>query len=59
LDWCVCGPYGIECRQGVSAIDLEPRVLVEKFWNLKDCGAVKSKEKKTVLGRRKNSREDK
>ena len=47
LGWCVCGPYGVNCRQGVSAnfvsIDPEPRFLIEKFWNLEDYGAVKSK----------------
>ena len=49
LGWCVCGPYGANCRQGVSAnfvsIDPEPRFLIEKFWNLEDYGAVKSNEK--------------
>ena len=49
LGWCVCGPYGVNCRQGVSgnfiSIDPEPRFLIEKFWNLEDYGAVKSNEK--------------
>ena len=49
LGWCVCGPYGANCRQGVSAnfvsIDPEPRFLIEKFWNLEDYGTLKSNEK--------------
>ena len=49
LGWCVCGPCGVNCRQGVSgnfiSIDPEPRFPIEKFWNLEDYGAVKSNEK--------------
>ena len=49
LGWCVCGPYGANCRQGVSAnfvsIDPEPRFLIEKLWNLEDYGTLKSNEK--------------
>ena len=49
VGWCVCGSYGANCRQGVSAnfvsIDSEPRFLIEKFWNLEDYATLKSNEK--------------
>ena len=45
----VCGCYGGKNPQGVSgnfvSVDHKPVNLIERFWKLKDYGAVKSGEK--------------